>query len=92
MLYVAATIGAIGGLYQYVLIPNQHVALAGSSAGLPFAAWYAAGMGAATLGLTDLMKPLDWWGQIAMFGNALSGLILFGMLIAVLQNKVARRS
>ena len=95
LLYVAATIGAIGLLYDRFLIPQHHALLAGQLAEdpqLPFSPWYAAAMGAATLGLTDLMKPLDIWGELAMFGNALAGLLLFGMMVAVLQNKFARRS
>lgn len=95
LIYVAATVFLIGALYKWFLIPFGHVELAGQlkdNPHLPYALWYAAAMGAATLGLTDLLHPLDAWGEAAMLVNVLAGLLLFGMLVAVMQNKFARRS
>jgi hypothetical protein len=54
--------------------------------------WFAACMGFATLGITDLIEPLDQLGLLLMIGNVLSGFLTLGMFLSLLGNVFARRS
>jgi hypothetical protein len=90
--FAAVTIGVFGWLYQTYLIPGGHVTLGAELADAPFKTWYAAAMGFATLGLTDLLHAKTGWGEATMFANVMAGFMFLGMLLAVLQNKFARRS
>jgi len=54
--------------------------------------WFAASMGFATLGITDLIEPLDRVGLLLMIGNVLSGFLTLGMFLSLLGNVFARRS
>src|SRR5262249_32670139 len=54
--------------------------------------WFAALMGFATLGLTDMVEPHNRWGALALVADVLAGFSTLGLFIAVFQNKFARRS
>jgi uncharacterized protein YjbI with pentapeptide repeats len=93
--FAGAIILLFGSLYRYVLIPHHDVVLGATLIAqphLPYREMFAAAMGAATLGVADLVYPETWIGEVVMLGNVLSGLMMFGMLIAVMQNKFARRA
>lgn len=94
-LFAAVFIAGFGAAYAFCLIPAGDVSVTGELARLPaipHQEWYAAAMGAATLGLTDLLHPSTVLGEGVMLTNVLSGFFLFGMMVAVLQNKFARRA
>ncbi len=57
-----------------------------------FAPWFVAAMGFATLGITDVAEPLTGLGQLLLIANVLFGFMTFGLLLAVLGNRFARRS
>lgn len=57
-----------------------------------FAPWFVAAMGFATLGVSDVAEPLTGVGQLLLIANVLFGFMTFGLLLAVLGNRFARRS
>ncbi|MCR9078854.1 MAG: pentapeptide repeat-containing protein [Hyphomonadaceae bacterium] len=57
-----------------------------------FAPWFVAAMGFATLGISDVAVPLTGAGQLLLIANVLFGFMTFGLLLAVLGNRFARRS
>ncbi len=57
-----------------------------------FMPWFVAVMGFATLGIADVASPLTGLGQLIMITNVLAGFAIFGLLLAVLGNRFARRS
>nr|WP_070959930.1 pentapeptide repeat-containing protein [Hyphomonas sp. Mor2] len=57
-----------------------------------FAPWFVAAMGFATLGISDVAEPLTGAGQLLLIANVLFGFMTFGLLLAVLGNRFARRS
>jgi uncharacterized protein YjbI with pentapeptide repeats len=65
---------------------------AGPTVSGSFYPWFVASMGFATLGISDMIEPLDGWGQALMIGNVLSGFVTLGLLLSVLGNSFARRA
>ncbi|MEM9376413.1 MAG: pentapeptide repeat-containing protein [Pseudomonadota bacterium] len=63
-----------------------------SQSGHWFQPWFVAAMGFATLGISDVASPLTGAGQLLMIANVLAGFTIFGLLLAVLGNRFARRS
>jgi len=57
-----------------------------------FSPWFVAAMGFATLGISDVASPLTGAGQLLLIANVLAGFTIFGLLLAVLGNRFARRS
>ncbi|MDJ0921571.1 MAG: pentapeptide repeat-containing protein [Henriciella sp.] len=57
-----------------------------------FEPWFVAAMGFATLGIADVAEPITGVGQLLMIANVLAGFTIFGLLLAVLGNRFARRS
>lgn len=57
-----------------------------------FMPWFVAAMGFSTLGIVDVAQPITGLGQILMIINVLAGFTIFGLLLAVLGNRFARRS
>lgn len=53
--------------------------------------WFAAFIGFVTLGISDIVRPSHWLGQLAMALNIAAGFITLGLFIAVFQNIFARR-
>ncbi len=90
--YAFSLIAIYGAAYAWWLAPAGAVELQeGARIGL-LGHWYAAAMGFATLGLGDLIRARDALGALVMFANVFSGFVFFGMMIAVIQNKFARRA
>lgn len=79
-------------LYLWVLVPNHDIIVRSSYETANLATLYAAARGFANLGIDDILHPTDHWGAIALFANQVSGYVFVGMLLAVLQNKFARRA
>ena len=57
-----------------------------------FMPWFVAAMGFTTLGIADVAQPITGLGQLVMIINVLAGFTIFGLLLAVLGNRFARRS
>lgn len=100
-LLIFASIIVIGMGYWYqgleashAISYGGHVAEIKPDAGFLYQArpWFAALMGFATLGLTDIIAPHNWKGAFAMVLNVIAGFSTLGLFIAVFQNKFARRS
>jgi uncharacterized protein YjbI with pentapeptide repeats len=69
-----------------------HFQHTGPTVSRAFYPWFVASMGFATLGISDMVEPLDFWGQALMIGNVLSGFVTLGLLLSVLSNSFARRA
>jgi len=99
LVFSSLIIGLIGWWYQGLEIAgaitftgNLANAGAGDAVAQYARPWFAAFMGFATLGITDLVRPNTWVGQLAMGLDVLTGFSMLGLFIAVFQNKFARRS
>lgn len=57
-----------------------------------FTPWFVAAMGFSSLGVADVATPLTGLGQLLMIANVLAGFTTFGLLLAVLSNRFARRA
>ena len=75
-------LGDCGGTPDAACDPQKHW----------FSPWFVAGMGFATLGISDVASPLTGAGQLLLIANVLAGFTIFGLLLAVLGNRFARRS
>ena len=92
---LAFAVLSIGGFgFLYAIADKLHVQFThtGPTVGGIFYPWFAASMGFATLGISDLIEPLDGYGQLLMIGNVLSGFVTLGLLLAVLGDNFARRA
>lgn len=80
--------------YGYALSNGNHIEYThvGPTVKDVFYPWFIASMGFATLGISDMVEPLDTLGQILMIGNVLSGFVTLGLLLSVLGNSFARRA
>jgi uncharacterized protein YjbI with pentapeptide repeats len=90
-LFAVASIGLFGAAYA-VCGSSIHYLHVGPTVSGVFYPWFVASMGFATLGISDLIEPLDLTGQLLMIGNVLSGFVTLGLLMAVLANSFARRA
>lgn len=99
LIFASLIIFALGSWYQHLAVTHD-VSFTGnlSAAGADDALlrylrpWFAALMGFATLGLTDMIQSNTRWGALAMALNVLAGFSTLGLFLAVFQNKFARRS
>lgn len=57
-----------------------------------FTPYYLAALTFSTLGFTDIAVPHNFTAQCVLIANALCGYIVFGLLLSVLANVVARRA
>jgi hypothetical protein len=58
----------------------------------PIYPWYIAALGFATLGISDLIRPLTGFGMLIVSLNVLAGFSTLGLLLAVLSDRFARRA
>lgn len=57
-----------------------------------FTPYYVAAVTFSTLGFTDIAVPKTFLGQVVLMANAMFGYIVFGVLLSILANVVARRA
>lgn len=91
LLFAFVTIGLFGLAYHWC--NGTHIILTnGSTPQHPFYPWFVAALGFATLGISDIARPLDGIGMLIMIGNVLAGFVTLGLLLSVLGNSFARRA
>jgi uncharacterized protein YjbI with pentapeptide repeats len=90
--FAIMAIALFGAGYSISRDHHVHFLHAGPTVSGGFYPWFAASMGFATLGISDLVEPLDMFGQLLMIGNVLSGFVTLGLMMAVLANSFARRA
>ena len=70
--------------------PVEYTANTGIANG--FTPYYVAAVTFSTLGFTDIAVPYNLKAQIVLLANALFGYIVFGLLLSILANVIARRA
>lgn len=96
IIFAVLMIFLFGGLYEWLgdahiyYYRAQEAVFAGKD--IWFYSWFAAMMGFATLGVTDLAEPVTGIGALVMMGNVLAGFVTLGLMLSVLGEKFARRS
>ncbi len=92
VLFATLLIGIFGACYSASSGTHIHFTHDGPTVKGLFYPWFVACMGFATLGISDLVEPLDGIGQALVIGNVISGFVTLGLLMSVLGNSFARRA
>ncbi len=79
--------------WGYYLASPSHVIITSpdSSQGFWLYPWFVAAMGFATLGISDMVKPVTGLGMLLILGNVLSGWLTLGLLISVIGDAFKER-
>jgi uncharacterized protein YjbI with pentapeptide repeats len=80
-----------GWLYQWGM--SEHVIISGSELNKEFFLypWFVAAMGFATLGISDMVRPVTGLGMLMILGNVMSGWLTLGLLISVMGDAFKER-